>query len=403
MLPYALTFFFALNYAVVEQVIWFNISGYLLCIIFILGSLLALLHLPGSLETKRGQRAARLAAAWVLTLLAAFTYEIGQFYALLAGAFLAAGAYRRGRVGRAAGHFALFLSISLVYQAVNSFDWRLHQSQFVEDVSLTDIGGRCLSLASLEHLARYVVFTIVQPFLPMSCKWQMTPLEDRGARPGVGKMWLGEQLWRGELGIDGPLVLSLLVFILWIGLTALGTVRLVKAGNKKPLAVSLLAWGVCGLHVGIIVIGRMNMRRDSLLLTFNPYYSYFTLLFALIGSLPPCYRSAATGPPGRERGATARRLAPHRAGRPWRVRGLADAKDQPEGGPTLRALPLVPRGVADLRRRPPGRGRLQPGDRHAPLGQCARHPRPTLGHRLLQEITSSGPARSTSCGGKADG
>jgi hypothetical protein len=306
LLPYALTLFFALNHAVVEQVIWFNISGYVLCIVFILGSLLALLHITGRAESTRGQRATRLAAAWVLTLLAAFTYEIGQFYALLAGAFLAAGAFRRGRVGRAVGLFALFLSVSLVYQAVNAFDRRLHRGQFVDDVSLTDIGGRCLSVTSLEHLARYVVFAIVQPFLPLSCKCQMMPLEGRDARPGVGKMWLGEQVWQGDLAMDGPLAVSLTLFGLWAGLTAQGTGRLVKVGNKKLLAVSLFGFGVCGLHVGIIVFGRMNLRTEHLLLALNPYYSYFTLLFALIGSLPPLL---SLGCRGGLFGASAERLA----------------------------------------------------------------------------------------------
>src|SRR5262249_44378566 len=43
-LPYVFTVFFALNYAVVEQVIWHHLNGYILFVICLLGSLLLLLR-----------------------------------------------------------------------------------------------------------------------------------------------------------------------------------------------------------------------------------------------------------------------------------------------------------------------------------------------------------------------
>ena len=43
-LPFALTFFFALNYAIVEQVVWFHIQPYMVATALILGSVLLLLR-----------------------------------------------------------------------------------------------------------------------------------------------------------------------------------------------------------------------------------------------------------------------------------------------------------------------------------------------------------------------
>src|SRR5262249_221843 len=87
--PFALTGFFALNPGVQELVIWTHLHGYLLFLVFLLGSLALLIrHASGPAAGKL--RSPCLWGSWVLALLAAFTYELGQCYAVLAGLFLAA-------------------------------------------------------------------------------------------------------------------------------------------------------------------------------------------------------------------------------------------------------------------------------------------------------------------------
>ena len=103
-LTYTVTLFFALNPAVQELVVWTHLHGYLLFLLLLLGAVYLLLAgVDGD-----AVRPAPLAGAWGLLLVASFTYEMGQFAAVLAGLYVAAAvAPRAGRL-RAAGWFAAF-------------------------------------------------------------------------------------------------------------------------------------------------------------------------------------------------------------------------------------------------------------------------------------------------------
>jgi hypothetical protein len=270
LLPYALTLFFALNFAVAEQVIWFNINGYILFAVFVLGSFLLLLEAVANSALSERRRRFCLLGAWLLTLLGAFTYEMGQFYAVLAGLFLAAVG---GCIRRAALLAVAFLGIALLYQAANHLDRRLHQGQYTDDVAFRDIHEKLFTPMSAEHLKRYASLAVVQPFLPLHCKVQMHPM---------GKALLGEPLWNGEVKRDTAWRLSLAVFGLWVLLALAGLLRLLAARRWTWLAVAAFALGIAGIHMGLIVFGRMNLRPVPIYLHLNHYYIYLTLLFMLL-------------------------------------------------------------------------------------------------------------------------
>ncbi len=88
-LPYAVVAFFALNSAVIELVVFSHLHGYLLFLVFLLGSHSSCCC-AGAAAPASGRGGAALWGAWALACLSAFTYEMGQFYGVLAGLFVAA-------------------------------------------------------------------------------------------------------------------------------------------------------------------------------------------------------------------------------------------------------------------------------------------------------------------------
>lgn len=270
-LPLALTLFFALNFAIVEQVIWYNINGYLLALVLLLGSLNLVAR--AELTPDRSGRWL-LTGAWLLGLLASFAYELGQIYALCAAFGLAANRLARGQRWRALFTSMAFLLIIACYQSANLLDRYAHRGDFRDDVSLQKIASRAGHVETLYRAARYAVFTEVQPFFPFNCGMEML---------AYGKLHVGEQVWAGVMPMTPWLWVSSVVLGLWIGLVLLGGGRLLGGVRGGPLGLGLIGLGTALGHIALIVIGRMNLRPWPEQLAVNPYYTYTTLLFSICG------------------------------------------------------------------------------------------------------------------------
>ena len=108
LLGLALAAFFALNLSVVEMVVWSHINPYMLSLALALGVMLLVLGVLAAPDEPSRARTARLALAWALLLVAAFTHETGQFFAVVVGAVLALDAARRGRPRLACLRFLAF-------------------------------------------------------------------------------------------------------------------------------------------------------------------------------------------------------------------------------------------------------------------------------------------------------
>src|SRR5262249_31419569 len=271
--PFALTGFFALNPGVQELVIWTHLHGYLLFLVFLLGSLALLIrNASGPAAGKLGSPC--LWGSWVLALLPAFTYELGQCYAVLAGLFLAAAVCPTSGWKRAAGLFALFASVLLVYQGVNAADMAAHEGSFLPEHNRERILDRMFTPPTAVHSVRFVVYTTIQPFFPSLI--DSTYAGDR--------LQIAESLWprHGRRTLGPAAWVSAAVVVLAAGLGAAGLGRLVRRKDRLPLLVFLLAAGLYGLYAAMTVLGRMNLRPVPYVLSSNCYYTYTALLFALL-------------------------------------------------------------------------------------------------------------------------
>jgi hypothetical protein len=271
---YALVIYFGLNCAVVEMVMWSHINGYILFVVFVLGSMSLLLEGIADSETLGRKRGWLLAAAWLLALLSAFTYELGQFYAVIAGMLAAAVLYQRGKARLGLVVFTAFLGILLLYRTANFLDQRAHADR-LPDESLATILERIGSGSTLAHAVRYLLYEAVQPFFPCCVDWSFGPRlripEAEAAR------WLD---WKG----CPTLIASYVLLGGMAGLTLMGLRRLMAADHTKMgLIVALLGFSLFALHMAITVLGRMNLRPSPLMLSNNSYYTYIPFLFLLLG------------------------------------------------------------------------------------------------------------------------
>lgn len=290
-MPFALTLFYALNYAIIEQVIWFNIQPYLIAVALIVASMLLLLQGLRQPAETRGRRV-RLAAAWLLTLLSSFTYELGQFFAICAAMFLLVQAWPTRRARLTA--FAAFVGIAVIYQSANQFDHWYHASP--DDVAVGEIFTKSMSMATVEHSTRYVLYTIVQPFLPCDM------LAHRAGKLFIGetiwfdlivptaspvvKVWpIGFRLmpWGEDDALRGTLIVAgLAVFLCWIWLVGVGLVRLWKERSWPLLALAAFFGAIVAIYAAVIILGRMNLRPHYMALGANSHYVYMALLWSLI-------------------------------------------------------------------------------------------------------------------------
>ncbi len=272
-LAYATVAFFALNPCVQELVIWSHLHGYLLFLLLVLSSALCLLRAAERVQASRP--AGRLLwAAWWLTLVAAFTYELGQVYASLAGCAAALAILPQVGRRRATALFIAFAAIGVVYQTVNRIDREVHSGRYKLDGAEPDLIREALEPATLTHSARYVLFTTVQPFFPSVL---VPTYADQ-------RLYLAESLWyRHRMRTLTPvLLLSYGAAVLALILGVAGAWRLVRARTRLPLLPLLLFGALYVAYAGVIVLGRMNLRPYEWVLTGNSYYTYTALAFALV-------------------------------------------------------------------------------------------------------------------------
>lgn len=270
-LPYVLTLFFAVNFAIAEQVVWSHITGYLAFTVLVLAAIRLLLELAAETDLSELRSALLLTSVWVLLFAATFTYELGQFAALCVALYLGATYVRKKRPKKAVVLLVLFAAIVGLYQSANHFDRWYHRHTYTDDLALTDLLDG-LSFTT-ENLGRYLCYALVQPFLPMHCPCVLEP----------GRMILEEQLWQGKVSWDATAVSGLLVVGIAAVLAAYGLSRIIKSADL--FLVMLLALGITASHFGLIVFGRLNLRPESL--RCNSYYTYISLSFAMIGISVP--------------------------------------------------------------------------------------------------------------------
>jgi hypothetical protein len=292
LLPYGICLFFALNKSVQELVIWSHLHGYLLFLILLLASLTLLLHYA---RRPVSWTSALLWGSWTLALLSAFTYELGQFYAVLAGMFLAATAPRGTSRGKRLALCSLFASIMVLYQGTDRLDRWIHREQFRPEDVRAQIKERAFSKETVVHSERFLAYTVAQPFFPSL--WE--------AALGKDRVIMDEVRWGPEhfRHFTPALLVSILTAVLATGLGLSGFARLILLRDKPSLLIFLFALGLYGLYLAMTVLGRMNIRPDPHCLSSNSYYAHMGLLLALvpIGTL---WQSA-----GRSRAAAACQIA----------------------------------------------------------------------------------------------
>jgi hypothetical protein len=281
-LAWALVLFFSLNVSIIEMVIWSHINGYLLFMVFALGSLLLSLRLLGHPEPFGRRRAALLVGAFLLVLLAAFTWEIGQFFAVVLGAVLALAANRNGRRIGALGVFALFASVFLMYQGINFLDRLAHPGE--ADVTLAQVAQEAAHCQTLEHARRYILYTAVQPFLPSRIWWEFTQSDS-------GRVAILEPIltWKTFSPRRPIQAVSMAVLGALLVLATRGGARLLTHDDKgRKFLILSLPLSLFVLHGGTTVLGRMNIRPGPLALYCNSYYAYLPLLSLLIALYGVC-------------------------------------------------------------------------------------------------------------------
>jgi hypothetical protein len=271
LLPYAVCLFFALNVSVMEMVVWSHINGYLLFLNFLLGSVLLLLRAIDA-PSSAGRRRLCLVGGWLLALAAAFTYELGQFYALLAGVCLACtAAGGRGLAARAAT-VAVFALIPAFYQGANYADQLAHTGKFPQEHLGAKILEQAVSGQTLEHAVRFARYTVLQPFFPSLVN------PSPGDRIGIDELGPGELFSQpgGAVALSWTVVGVCLLSTL-VGLRTPGT----GAGGRRGITFAIGS-GLFLLYAALSVLGRMNMRPGPIILSSNSYYAYLSLLFLLL-------------------------------------------------------------------------------------------------------------------------
>jgi hypothetical protein len=273
-LPYGLALFFALNFAVAEIVTLSHINGYVLFVVLVLASLLLLLNYWSEPDVGGFRKALLLTGSWGLLLLAAFTHEVGQLFAIPVGLVLAWAEQAKGRWARGMVLCTLFAGIFPVYQAVNRFDQTLHPDARPE-LEISNIIQQIPSPQSIEHATRYVVFTIMQPFFPSCAKWSFAGERLEIQEPGTVM---------GNYRRGGPILIASYVVVgAGLLLVARSLFHLVRGNRKRRWLLILLPVSLFVLHLALTVFGRMNMRPSPRILSINSYYTYVPLLSLLLG------------------------------------------------------------------------------------------------------------------------
>jgi hypothetical protein len=284
LLPYGITAFFALNPAIQELVVWSHLSGYLLFLAFVLGSLALVLRYLSS-ENAGRWASPTLWVAWALALLAAFTHELGQVYAILTGGVFAVALFPKVGARRSLALGGLFVSIVTLYQTINAIDRRIHAGQYKLDHSRKVIQKRALTRLTLKNSGRFATYTSVQPFFPSLLQTEFTEQRWRIAET----LWMRDSRRTSLAKLGSMAGVSLLTFAAVIGLTLGGFFQLFRRPQRLPLLVFLLVIGLYGAYAAVTVLGRMNLKlTPPYVLTVNTYYTYFGLLFSLLAISAAC-------------------------------------------------------------------------------------------------------------------
>jgi hypothetical protein len=270
-LAYAVALFFGVNFAGTEMVIWCHIHAYMLYMLLVLGGLLLV---ADDLLGGAPVGAWRLAGAFLLTLLAAFTYETGSAYAVLLGAALALAAWRHGRPRRAAAVACLFASVFVAYRAADWLDRRGHPGAG-PDVTAATILDHAFGRATIDHAGRYALFTLWQPFYPIASSWEF---EKRLVLHEPGDDWNRYTRLKAPTLLSHAAVAAAAALALW-------QLRRLLAGRRTgaDLLLPMLLLGLFGLHMGAVVLGRMNIRPGPGVLAASSYYAYTPLALLLVG------------------------------------------------------------------------------------------------------------------------
>ena len=272
---YATVAFFALNPCVQELVIWQHLHGYLLFLLLLFGSMSCLLRY--ATDSERGTPDARyLWAAWGLAFVSAFTYELGQVYAILAGTIAATVAAPRVGPKRALRFVFAFALIAVIYQTLNRIDAQVHRDTYdPEDLSPL-IVNEIATRATIVHTARYGTYTMVQPYFPSVLQTSC----------GGQRLQVAESVWAGRrMKVLTPaLVLSYAVFGASLVLGFAGLRRLAREPSRLRLIALGLPVVLYAIYGAMTVLGRMNMRPSPAILSSNSYYTYTALLFGLLAA-----------------------------------------------------------------------------------------------------------------------
>jgi hypothetical protein len=270
-LAYAVALFFAVNFAGIEMVVWCHIHGYLVFVLLVLGGLLLLLDELCGAAPRRGLRW-RLGGAWVLSLLAAFTYETGAVYAVCIGIVLGLRGAAQGQARRGLLLFVLFAAILPGNRVVDWLDRRQHPDVRPDATEVTLL-ERAEPAVTLDNARRYLLFTLYQPFFPSCPRWDFHEriiLPEPDANPHA--------YWRRKpaLFVSYAVVLGSAALALWQGC------RLVASRQRSALLFVLLPASLILFNLLIIVLGRMNLRPEPVTLYKSSYYAYTPLLLLLV-------------------------------------------------------------------------------------------------------------------------
>jgi hypothetical protein len=273
--PHAVTFFFALNNCTQELVLWGHLHGYLLFVALVLGTLLCVVELLLAPDLTPRRQRWLLVLTWSLIFLSAFTYELGQFFALIVAAVLCLAHLQQKRLRLAIGLFAAFASIALIYQGVNQLDKGLHAGSFTPETVRQRLLERLCTRDSARHAKRFLTYTAAQPFFPSTVKPVLS---------WAHRLFVPEMKW-SERAASGPRILFLLsciVGVIAIGMTIRGGWEIVRRGSFRiRLVVWLFALNFV-TYSAMIVTGRMNFfPGNKAVLAWNSYYTYLALIYFL--------------------------------------------------------------------------------------------------------------------------
>jgi hypothetical protein len=271
---YGLALFFSVNVSIMELVIYHHLTAYMVFVLFELGVMVLAVDLLAEPNSSVRMHQLRVAGVFTLLLLAAFTYEIGQFFAVVVGVMLGTAAWREGKRWQAVGQAALCCSVLLLFQLADRTDRFLHPPR-PQDLGESTVLAEAWTPATVVNAGRYLTFCIVQPFFPSCVNVQF-----------ASRLVVPEPITNlaNYLRPDPLLGISLLVVFAAVVLTV---IRLRWLGSdpckESRLITVVLAAALVALHMSIIVLGRMNMRPRPNILSMNSYYAYLPLAMLLVG------------------------------------------------------------------------------------------------------------------------